>query len=188
MGHFELYQRCTFARLLDLTTNDPEFDVKRCCQSLKKNNSGTIELSAVFAYRGAPTPAGQLIADQIGGWHSPERVGQHFKAILPAVNFYSKAEFSELLALWQLRHSIAHTGGYLTRADSQKVTKLRKHAGVIAFHENFSEALARRLHKLVKDSMSRLERAASNEFPQSLMDHDAANKLFAVKSPRDSWL
>jgi len=117
-------------------------------------------------------------------------VNQHFAALVHDVQFYSGKEVDELELLWQLRHSVVHTAGWLTHADAQKTVGLVALADrPILLNENFVEATARRLHAIV----ARSTRAMGVKFVAKVTSATAADRaaieaLFEVSSPRANWL
>ena len=189
MGHFELYQRFTFSTAFELTRHLPNFDFKNCARDLTKDSGLNIDVSTLMAYRGQPAPIGQLVADNLHSWHDPDKVNRYFKAIFSSLNFYSSQEADSLRVLWQLRHSMVHTGGWLTLPDAQKVHQLRAYGGQgIFLSENFTEVVARRLHQIVARATSRLDKAMAGHFPSEILTSDEYKKFVAIKSPRRVWL
>jgi hypothetical protein len=190
MSHFETYERSLFAGIVDATRFMPDFKIEECCKRLSNDSQLNLDLSRLFAFRGRSAPIGQLIADSLGSWHNPSRVNAHFRAIVPDFQFIGGAESEELIILWQLRHSIVHTGNWLTHADAQKVrTLVRVGDRPILLNDNFVEAVARRLHGIVGGStkavgtkvMGKVSGVPGN-------DEKALKDLFDVSSPRKSWL
>jgi hypothetical protein len=191
MSHFETFERSLFAGLLEATRFIPTFDVSDCCKKLQRDSSLAVDLTRLVAYRGRPAPIGQLLADNLAAWHSPETVNSHFRAVVSDFQFFSKADSEELLVLWQLRHSAVHTGGWLTHADAQKHSALAALADrAILLNENFVEAVARRLHQIVKRSTGGIGTKFKAKLPPglSVKDRKGVDLLFEVKSPRMSWL
>lgn len=191
LGHFETYERFLFAGAVEATRFISTFDVGALCKRLEKDSNVSVSLTHLAAYRGEPASIGRLWADNLPGWHNPERVNQHFKAILPDVQFYGQKDIRRLQVLWQLRHSVVHTGGWLTRADSQKVTGLGELAGKpILLNDSFIDAASRRLHQVVKAATTRFGTRFVERLPADLgeAEREAATNLFRVASPRTSWL
>lgn len=191
LGHFETYQRFLFAGAVEATRFIPTFDVDQLCSRLEKNSNINVTLRHLSAYRGEPASIGRLWADSLSGWHNPDRVNEHFSAILPDIDFYGKKDARELKTLWQMRHSVVHTGGWLTRADSQKVTGLSDLAGrPILLSESFIDAASRRLHSIVNASTRRFGERFIERLDDDLEDPDRTSvvELFSVASPRTSWL
>lgn len=134
---------------------------------------------------------GALLADSMNGWHSPAKVNKYFGCFRLNFEPFGNTESSRLETLWQLRHSIVHTGGTLTLADAQKVTTLeglgdRK----LAFEKNFIFEVARKLHPLIKTSTEGL----GNGFRQRLVSSVSVDKrqrideFFEVRSSVAAWL
>ena len=143
------------------------------------------------AYRGFKPHVGILLADNLHSWHDPEKVNAYFRAFDLKVQFYSKKECQELKVLWQLRHSIVHTGGTITLADAQKTSELVSFGEeVIVFEDNFIFEVARKLHPLVRDATGRLEEAFRGKLNQNVPDtkREIIDKLFLVKSVTSVWL
>ncbi|MNG07339.1 hypothetical protein D3C84_906340 [compost metagenome] len=93
--------------------------------------------------------------------------------------------------MWQLRHSIVHTGGTITIPDAQKVSELSALSGkTIAFENNFIYEVARKIHPLVKVSTEGFGAAFKANLKQNL-DPAITNKideLFSVRSSVNVWL
>jgi hypothetical protein len=191
MSHFEVYQRSLFAGMFETTRLQPDFRLADCVKYLQRDLSLTLDINRLLAYRGRAASVGHLIADSLSGWHNPERVNAHFRSLLHDYEFFGGKEVTTLLTLWQLRHSIVHTGGWLTHADAQKVPLLLSFADKpILLDETFVDAIARRLHGIVFRSTT----GASSKFIPKLsaavtaQERKAAEALFKVTSRRSSWL
>jgi hypothetical protein len=188
MGHFETYQKCLFAGLFERTRYFAKFDPTVVS---KKLQNPTIDLTRFCAYRGVAAPVGLTVADALPSWHCAEAVNWHFKALGIKQDPFSNDDLAALSVLWQFRHSIVHTGGWLTLPDSQKVKQLHgKGDQAIAFKHTFINALARRLHKLVKAVNSRLADGISPLLktpvaPEVQADLDA---FLFISSPKPVWL
>lgn len=190
MGHFETYQRYLFAGAFDYSIYLKGFNVDSFIKALGKGFA--IDLVRLAAYRGDGIASiGALLADNLPGWQNPYTVNEHFKAFGFGHNFYSDENCDQLMILWQLRHSIVHTGGTLTLADSQKVDKLRSFGGMtIAFENTFIFEVSRKFHRIVKLSTSNF----GSDFCSRLIDNTPKNiqkkitKLFEVKSSIAAWL
>lgn len=190
MSHFETYQRFLFAGLIEATRLAPGFSVDKVCRSLAKDSGLQIDPVRVSAYRGQPAPIGQLIADNLAGWQDPTRVNDHFRAVIAKLQFYSKKESEILQVLWQMRHSIVHTAGWITQPDSQKVKELNPFGNsALLLGGRFIEVVGRRLHPVVRDSVGRLSRKFASLLTDDLDPEETAEvtSLFSVKSPRRSW-
>lgn len=191
MGHFEIFQKYLFAGLLEATRLIPTFDVAECCKKLERDARLSIDVGRLTAYRGRPTPIGQVIADNLAGWHDPNKVNAHFKTIVPDLQFYSNAQCEELRVLWQLRHSIVHTAGWLSDPDAQKVRELNALGGKpIVLGADFVLAVARRFHPMVVRAIGRLREKFLDLLPEDLeqSEQGEVNELFLVETPRKSYL
>ncbi len=191
MGQFETFQRSLFAGMMEATRFITGFDIDACCGRLTKDGIASLELHRVSAYRGQPAPVGQMIADNLPGWHNPKQVNAYFGALVPDYQFISKANGNHLAVLWQLRHAVVHTGGWLTRPDSQKIPELSRLASrPILLNEKFVEAAARRLHGIVGESTRGLGAKFIPKVPNSVpaVYRGQVRRLFEVVSPRNAWL
>lgn len=191
MSHFEVYQRALFAGMMEASRFQPEFRLTECCKYLERDSNMSLDIQRLLAYRGRMAPIGHLIADSLSGWHSRARVNAHFKSLVPDYVFFSGKEENQLSILWQLRHSIVHTGGWLTHADAQKVHFLLKLADrPILLSEHFVEAVARRLHGIVDRSTKGLSSKFVPKLSLALSpsERDPITALFRVSSPRPAWL
>ncbi len=190
MGHFEIFQRFLFAGLVEVTRLMPSFSMVKAVKSLTKQTRVEIDLADLGAYRGAPAQVGRLIADNLPGWHDPAAVNSYFRSVVPNVDLYSKKQQPFLQVLWQVRHSIVHTGGWLSVTDAQKVGELAAYGGrPILLGGRAVDSVVRRLHPLVKESVGRLEVAARGLLPADLEDEEEQEVagLFVVRSSRNSW-
>lgn len=192
MGHFETYQRYLFAGMFDLSVHLEKFNVGAFFKALAKETNIELDWSRLAAHRASGAGSvGALLAGSMSGWHNPIQVNKYFGCF--RVNFtpFGNEQRERLKTLWQLRHSIVHTGGTLTLADAQKVSALeglgdRK----IAFESNFIFEVARKLHPLIKTSTEGL----GSGFKQRLVAGVAADemaridKFFEVKSSVAAWL
>lgn len=193
MGHFETYQRFLFSGILERSTNFPEFDVEKFLKHFDKYCGGEVFVSPgrLLAFRELDAPVGFVFADSLSGWHNPRRVNAFFKALGITQDVFSAAEISDLEVLWQLRHTVVHTGAWLTVPDAKKVKRLSSWQNrPIVFESTFVNAMSRRLHKLVKaanarvlaDCVKLLGSTPTADVMQSL------NEFLAVKSPKNVWL
>lgn len=164
LSHFETYQREQFAILINTLDYMDTVDDVELAKRLAKAGC-ELSLQRILTGRGDPREPGQIIADSLPGWHNPERVNSYFRAILPTVNLFSNEVVSELELMWQLRHSIVHTGGVITREDAIKVSALRMFRDRrLRFTEGFVPAVGRRFHIIVQFSMQQLEAAVRKGF------------------------
>ncbi len=191
MGHFEAYQHFLFAGLLESTRLIQDFKIDDCVNNLKKHGNLAVDLVRVSAFRGQPNPIGQILADNLNGWHYPQKVNSYFKAVVPNHDLYTQKEIRELQVLWQLRHSTVHTAGWLTQPDSQKVDALSKHGNhAIRLNYQFIPAVARRFHSIVNRSVRALEKKYRDNLNSELteVEKEEVDNLFLVTSPRQAWL
>jgi hypothetical protein len=193
MGHFETFQKAIFAGLVERSATFPNFSTKSFISNIGKNAGADFVVSPdrLLAFRSAKAPVGFVMADSLYGWHNPEMFNARLKAFGMQVDYFSKKEVSDLEVLWQLRHSIVHTGAWLTEPDAQKITRLRKFGNTgIAFEPSFVNAVSRRLHRIVKAGNARTEPAAVHLLganPPAAAEKDIRD-LFAVRSPKKVWL
>lgn len=191
MGHFETYQKSLFAGMFDLTVYKSNFKIDPFIKKLNEGNV-IIDVGRLSAYRNiGASSVGSIVADSLNGWHSPEAVNKHFGAFGLNFQFYSNDIVSKLKVLWQLRHSIVHTGGTLTLPDAQKVEQLKSYGNKnIAFEKNFIFEVCRKFHPIVKSSTTGMGRV----FKQNLLPDlppeviQRIDKFFEVKSSISTWL
>lgn len=195
MGHFETFQKYLFAGLFESTAFIPDFDSEEFFKHIKKNTREVVlDPIRLSAYRGQSAQVGLIIADSLKSWHNPHFVNSYFKAFGPNAgfqDFYSSDDQERLLVLWQLRHSIVHTASKLTLPDSQKVPQLNgKGDSELAFGNNFIFELSRKMHRIVKDSMSRLRSDYTALIPAStpVDQRKKVDDLLLVKSSVSCWL
>lgn len=148
-------------------------------------------VSMIGPNRGLSANVGLVFADSLKAWHSPDKVNTFFKSFGLKQQTFSNSDIGELHVLWQLRHSIVHTGAWLTLPDSQKVPALSKLGDKpIIFEHTFINAVARRLHKLVNDANDRLLADFTTRLgasPPSAVIADA-KAFLSVTSPKPTWL
>lgn len=192
MGHFETYQRYLFAGMFDLSVHLEKFDINSFFKSLEKETSINLDWGRLAAHRAAGAGSvGSLLADSMTSWHSPEKVNKYFGCFRLNYEPFGNTERTRLKTLWQLRHSIVHTGGTLTLADAQKVKSLeglgdRK----IAFENNFIFEVARKLHPLIKSSTEGLGNGFKGRLVLGVSADDMRriDKFFEVRSSVPVWL
>lgn len=190
MGDFETYQKMLFGGIVEYSRVLSSFDVKKVCESLSKKLNLGIDLLRLMAYRGQRTPVGRLVADSLSGWHDPTQVNLAFMCLI-TTNIFELAEINDLQALWQIRHSIVHTGGWLTRPDSQKVLVLQRFGDTqLHFNNNFVNAVVRRLHRIVKAATGRVEAAFRKRLNRTLTPkgQELIDNLFKVATKKSSYL
>lgn len=193
MGHFETYQKSLLAGLIELSSLFPEFDADAFTKHFGKHCGGdiSIQVSRALSLRGANTKIGYVIADSLAGWHNPKRVNAFFKALKVKKDVLTADQVSDLEVLWQLRHSIVHTGAWLSVPDSQKVKRLSKFGDrPIVFEHAFINAVCRNMHRIVKHANTILLGDCSHLLgpnpPQAASQ--ALSDFLAVKSPKNVWL
>ncbi|MCG6318460.1 HEPN domain-containing protein [Vibrio alginolyticus] len=192
MGHFETYQRYLFAGMFDMSVLLKSFNTQQFFKSLSEQTNITLDWQRLAAHRGiGATSIGTVLADSMSGWHDPKRVNSYFAAFKLNYNAYGNTEQEKLLTLWQLRHSIVHTGGTLSLADAQKVKSLRKHGGSqIVFEQNFTFEVARKMHPIVQKTTEGLGEAYKRKLRDDLTNDQIklVDDFFEVKSSTPSWL
>lgn len=192
MGHFETFQRFLFSGMFDQSIHLEEFDTDEFFKKLKKHCAVSIDLVRLSAYRGIDAPSiGILLADCLEGWNNPDRVNALFGCFGLGRQFWSSDACAQLKVLWQLRRSIVHTGGTLSRADAQKVKALESHGGKkIIFEQNFIGEVSRKLHPLVKKAVQGLGRKFRARLSKDIGEdrRDKINELFRVRSSEKVWL
>jgi hypothetical protein len=115
----------------------------------------------------------------------------YIKALGLKHDIYSNTEVQDLRVLWQLRHSIVHTGAWLTIPDATKVKRLAAFRDKpIVFSPAFINAFSRRMHKIVKSANGRVLSECkavlgATAGPKVTKDFEL---LLAVKSPKSTWL
>lgn len=194
MGHYETYQRYLFAGMFDMTVYLGGYKVKSLIDKIKKFNDAniTIDLERLAAFRNIGTSSiGFVIADNLKGWHNPDKVNNYFNAFLLDYQFISNDDAKRLKVLWQLRHSIVHTGGTITLPDAEKTDELSNCGGkTIIFENNFIYEVARKLHPIVKAGTE----GVGNKFIAKLKPDlgpeviNKINKFFEVRSSIAVWL
>jgi hypothetical protein len=193
MGHFETYQRSLFAGLLDRSSKFEKFSIADFLKRIEEAVSGKPELqwTSLLAFRGQNTQIGFVVADSLHGWHNPVKVNKLFQSLSLSAQVFSNEHISDIRVLWQLRHSIVHTGAWLTPPDAQKVERLRAWSNKpIAFERTFTLALCRKLHKIVATSNRNIETAAIKALGNN-SDASAKKELsdfLRVASPKTDWL
>lgn len=198
MGNFETYQKYLFARMFEYSIYLTDFDLKKFIAQLQDDGrtSLSIDLERLSAYRSNSVAVGLIIADSLKNWQSPTIVNKYFTAFAKAMKtppreFYTSDARRNLAILWQMRHSIVHTASTITIPDAQKVAELNEYGGkVIVLQPQFINAVARKMHKLVKDAtnnakvmfMAKLRADAPDAIKNEI------DKLFEVKSSINVWL
>jgi hypothetical protein len=193
MGHFETFQKSLFAGLVEKSILFPAFDIEKFLKHFDKHGGGEVSLSVarLLAFRTINAPVGFVIADSLTSWHNPARVNTYFKAFGCKQDCYGADEASDLDVLWQLRHSIVHTGAWLTQPDAQKLKRLSGFGNKpIAFDSAFVAAVCRRFHKIVKACNGRLLADCVGLLgpSPSAESRDGLQAFLAVTSPKKVWL
>ncbi|EOQ98284.1 hypothetical protein LEP1GSC195_1473 [Leptospira wolbachii serovar Codice str. CDC] len=179
MGQFETFQKSLFSKCLEYSVYLDNFVPSEFLKRLKDIQSLEIDSLRLTAYRGQPAQVGTIFADSLHIWHDSHKVSHAFRALTQGVDFYTKDQIEELQIIWQLRHSIVHTGGTITRPDSQKNSKLKKFADKsIILSETFISTLGYKLHNLINNSITRY----SSDFKGKL----SADTPIAVQREIDS--
>lgn len=192
MGHFETYQKSLFAGLVERSVTFPTFEVEKFLKQVDQRNGELIvSPGRLLAFRTLSAPVGFVVADSLPGWHNPHRVNSFFKALGVKQDFFTASEIGDLQVLWQLRHSIVHTGAWLTIPDANKVRRLAAFQDKpIVFEPMFVNAFCRRFHKIVKSAGQRLLTDCTallgpNPDPVSAKE---ITGFLTVKSPKNVWL
>lgn len=192
MGHFETYQRYLFAGTFDLSVYLSSFDVDGFFKKLSKETNIQIDWPRLAAHRATgASSVGTLLSDSMSGWHDPERVNKYFGCFGLPHQLFRNEDKERLLTLWQLRHSIVHTGGTLTLADAQKVASLNNSGGRnISFEKNFIFEVSRKLHPLVQASTTGLGAAFIGQLIDNIPENERQriDRFFEVRSSVDAWL
>jgi len=191
MGHFETYQRHLFAGIFEMSGVLKNFRANEFFGKLKKVDVEIrIDPVKLAGYRRFSTTTGVLLADNLPGWQNPRLVNKYFRALLDT-DIYDENDCQRLLVLWQLRHSIVHTGGSLTLPDAQKVQELSEHGGKpLVFDDKFILEVSKKFHPLVKNATKKAEKAfRGQQVPERITkdDQHIIDKLFLVKSKVPVW-
>ncbi len=192
MGHFETFERHLFAGIFDRSVYLNNFDIDGLFKKLSKRTDVIFDPIRLAALRRTGASSiGILLADSLSGWHDPGKVNSLFCAFGLKRQFFSDVHSDHLRVLWQLRHSIVHTGGTLTLPDAQKVNALSGFGDQkVVFEKNFIYEVARKLHRLVEESTTGIG-AAFNERLINPLDADVTNdidRFFETKSSVGVWL
>lgn len=188
MGHFETFQKFLFAGAVEATRFFKDWDEGNLAALFGERSE--ISPRRMLAYRGQGAQVGTVLADSLSGWHSPGNVNSYFKAIDSTVSLFSNSDVEDLIVLWQIRHTLVHTGGWLTLPDAQKVKRLHLYGDhSIGFEENFQLALTKRLHRLAKDATGRLKLRLTQRLRIGLPANDQAefSDLTKCDSPAPAY-
>jgi hypothetical protein len=194
MGHFETYQKSLFAGLVDRSATFEKFEIAQFLKSLKDSLGGKevqINSERMLSLRGAPAQIGYVVADSIGGWHDPNKVNAYFRSFGFLKNVFSNDTLSDILVFWQLRHSIVHTGAWLTKPDAQKVPRLATMADKpIIFDPTMINWFCRKMHQIVRVTNDTLLAEAKKAQGMSPLKADAKNleKFLTAVSSKTGWM
>ena len=183
MGHFETFQKSLFAGSVEVSRFFKDFHVEAFCNQLR--NGYSIKPNNILAFRGNSAQVGSIIADHLGEWHNPATVSEYFKLFGNDFNFYSNKDIATLRFLWQVRHTIVHTGGWLTLPDAQKVKSLTdKGDRALAFEDRFIYAMVKKLHNLVRSCVNRLDKETRKRLRPNIttVERDEFNEMMKVES------
>lgn len=186
MGHFETYERYLFAGMFDASVHLKKFDIEAFFKTISKVSNVAIDPIRLSAHRGLGTESlGILMAGCLSGWHDPDQVNRFFSGFRLKRQLFSSADSDRLKVLWQLRHSIVHTGGSLTLPDAQKVKELANLGNMkVVFENNFVYEVSRKLHPLVKRATEELGHAFKARLKATTPEEmrKKLNDFFSVKS------
>lgn len=198
MGHFETYQKSLFAGLIDRSVTFENFKIDEFLGHLKKGDSNggqksdfQIDATRMLSLRGAPAQVGYVISESVGGWQQPRNVNKYFNSLGFKRQVYSNDDLTEIAMFWQLRHSIVHTGAWLTKPDAQKIAGLSKFSDKpIIFNMPMINWFCRRLTRLV----CQINRALLEEAQRS-QGENASNsvknnikKFLEADAPKKQWM
>ncbi len=190
LSNLELFQRSVYGGLFDLTHKIPDYTPSALVKNLKAANID-IGIQHVIGYRGTKAATGDMVADALPGWHEPRKVNNYFRGMLNVEPFYTDQQDEELSVLWQLRHSIVHTGGTLTFPDSQKLRALGILGNrAVVFRPQMVDAVVIWFHTLLKAVHSSFFPKVKGRFKEGYSGEtkSAIDRLFALDSPRKAWL
>jgi hypothetical protein len=193
MGHFETFEKVLFAGMYENSVYLKNFDLRRFQNKLADaaEKAITIDLNGLSPYRNVSDfSVGIMLADSLKNWSSPEIVNKYFRCFVN-YDLFSKDHIKQLLVLWQLRHSIVHNGGTITRADAQKVKALNHFSNQnILLDSNFIYEVSRKMHNIVKTSTCGIGSKYIADLDTTIKP-EVLNKIktfFEVKSSIAVWL
>lgn len=192
MSHFETFQKRQFAHLIDAYFIFSGPDELELAKRLEKVGC-ELSLSRVLVGAGEFGEVGEIVADALPGWHNSVRVNAYFRTIFQDLNLYSNDLVKELDILWQLRHSIVHTGAVISRADSKKVPGLAAYGDRrLVFGEEFMPAIGRRFHIMIETILMPLKQkvTAGYKMGDGETDDDKNSLIYSLvgfSSRRKSW-
>ncbi|MEX2581155.1 MAG: hypothetical protein WD342_19005 [Verrucomicrobiales bacterium] len=191
MSHFEIYQRQQFAEFINYLDFIKTVDDTQLAKGLEKQGC-ELSIIRLLAGRGDPREPGQIIADALTGWHDPTKVNTLYSLVFRDLSFFSNEYCRELSLMWQIRHSIVHTGGVITREDCMKHSQLQGYQDrQLRFDEGFIVAVARRFHIMLQKSLAPIKVQVRNSLVTTVTEgedlDDWTNVICGYTSPRASW-
>lgn len=186
MSQFETFQKYLFAGMFEWSRAIPTLKVKHLQDRLKTQ----IEIKNAASYRGQSAVIGVLVANSLNSWHDPAVVNGYLKAFVPGNDLYDNEAQSTLRVLWQVRHTVVHTSGWLSASDAHKVDGLASLADKpLVLGVPFVRSSIQWMHRYLKTGMTPLQAAFEGQVdPSTPAAHkDAIKALFLVDSPRKSY-
>lgn len=193
LGHFETFEKHLFAGTFERTVYLNNFNSHHFFKTLDIKDDIPVSKLQMLGNRKGDTFVGLILANSLNEWQNPTTVIKYFNAfnLQPPRSFFSNENKVNLEILWQLRHSIVHTGGTLTKSDALKVKELKNTSGKnIVFSTKFIYELTKWFHSLVFQSVSNLKTSFENGLDTSIKPTEKAEimKFFEVKSSVTKWL
>ncbi|WAJ36307.1 hypothetical protein OU800_17035 [Pseudomonas sp. GOM7] len=193
MGHFETYQKSLLAGLIDFSANFPSFDSESFLKHFSKHCGGSISIPVdrLLSFRTTSAQVGYVVSDSLNGWHNPSKVNSFFKSLEIKKDIFTPSQIEDLEVLWQLRHSIVHTGAWLSMPDSQKIKRLNGYGNKpIIFEHTFINALCRKLHQIVKHANTTLLSECTSLLGAKPTQEsiEGLTNFLEVTSPKKVWL
>lgn len=186
MGQFELYVRRQFIEVLNVSVFFKSYDSTSIAEKLRKVGCmPTIE--SILVDSANEWEPGWLISEAMPGWHDPEKVNQYFRVLFPDFCLYSNEQAERIRLTWQIRHSIIHTGGLITRFDARKHRLLHRFGDKkLHLSEKSIDNLVYWLDGIVVDSTERLKSKITDHFETSddeQADDEIINEVAGCHSP-----
>lgn len=189
MSHFETYQKRQVAVLINHFYDFNSSDEKTLNEKFQKDVSITV--SSLLSEIGEPREPGYIIADCLRSWQNPEKVNSYFQILFKELSFYSNDDVMALKFLWQIRHSISHSSGIVTRPDSIKIKALRQYRDKkLRFQENFILETTKYFHSMLQKSLGNLEGQVRKDFifeSCKVTDEGVINSMCGCKLPNAAW-
>lgn len=187
MSEVETFQRVLYAGCFEFSAHIPAYDPK---EALKKIDKKELSPTILAGYRGASASVGRLLADSLTGWHNPASVNSFLHAFALR-ELFDPIGVTDLTLMWQFRHSIVHTGGWITRPDSQKLAALTGLADrpiIVGFP--FIDSATRRLYRTISNSVTAYGTAYIARLDPSTPATvwTTLTNLFDVAGPRPAWI